>query len=250
MLLLFSPSVVSDSLWPHGLQHTGLLCPSPSPRACSNSCPLSQWCYPTISSFVIPFSSCLQSFPPLESFPVSQFFASDGQSIGTSASASVLPMNIKDWFPLGLTGLISLQSKGLSRVFSTTTVQKTQILWCSAFFVVQLSHPYMTTGKTTALSIWALVGKVMSLLLNMLSRLVIAFLSRRKCLLNLWLQSLSAVILEFKEIKSITVSIFYPSNCHEVMWPDAMIFIIWILSFKPAFSFSSFTFIKRLFSFS
>ena len=179
-----------------------------------------------------------------------QFFASSDQSIGASALASVLPMNIQAWFPLGLTGLIPLQSKGLSRVFSTTTVQKTPILWCSAFFVVQLSHPYMTTGKTTALTIWALVGKVMSLLLNMLSRLVIAFLSRRKCLLNLWLQSSSAVILEFKEIKSITVSIFYPSNCHEMMWPDAMIFVFWMLSFKPTFSLSSFTFIKRLFSFS
>ena len=117
---------MSDSLRPHGLQHTSLPCPSLSPRTFSNSCPLSQWCHPTIWSSVIPFSSCLQSFPALGSFPLSQFFTSGGQSIGVSASASVLSMNIQDWFPLGLTGLFSLQSKGLSRVFSNTTVQKHQ----------------------------------------------------------------------------------------------------------------------------
>ena len=122
LLLLFSLSVVSDSLWPPGLQHTRLPCPSPSPRACSNSSPLSQWCHPTISSSVVPFSSCLQSFPTSESFLMSQLFTSGGQSIG--ASASVLPMNIQDWFPLGLTGFISLKSKGPSRVFSNTTIQK------------------------------------------------------------------------------------------------------------------------------
>ena len=110
-----------------------LPCPSPTPRACSNSCPLNRWCHTTISSSVIPFSSCLQSFPASESFPVSQFFTSGGQSIRVSASASVLPMNIQDWFPLGLTGWISLQSKGLSRVFSNTIVQKHQ------FFGAQLS---------------------------------------------------------------------------------------------------------------
>ena len=125
LLLLFSRSVMSESLQPHGLQHAWLHCPSPSPGACSNSCPLSWWCHPTISSSVIPFS-CLQSFPASGSFPVSWFFASGGQSIGPSASASVLPMNIHDWFPLGLTGLISLQSKGFSRVFSSTRVQKHQ----------------------------------------------------------------------------------------------------------------------------
>ena len=152
-----------------------------------------------------------------------------------------------DWFDLlAVQGILAVQGTLKSLLHHHSS--KTPILWCSAFFVVQLSHPYMTTGKTTALTIWALVGKVMSLLLNMLSRLVLAFLSRSKCLLNLWLQSPSAVILEFKEIKSIIVSIFYPSNCHEMMWPDAMIFVIWMLSFKPAFSFSSFTFIKRLFS--
>ena len=125
-LLFFSHSVMSNSLQPHGLQHSRLPCPSPCPGACSNSYPLSQWCHPTISTSVIPFSSCLQSFPASESFPVSQLFTSGGQSIGTSVSASVLLMNIQDGFPLGLTGLISLQSKGLSRVFSNTTVQKHQ----------------------------------------------------------------------------------------------------------------------------
>ena len=122
----FSHSVVSDSLWPHGLQHTRLPCPSPTPGAYSNSCSLSQWYHPTISSSVISFSSCLQSFPASGSFPLSQFFTSGGQSIGVSASASVLPMNIQAWFPLGLTGLIALQSKGLSKVFSNATVQKHQ----------------------------------------------------------------------------------------------------------------------------
>ena len=124
--LLFSRSVVSDSLWPHGLQHTRPPCPLPTPGAYSNSYPLSQWCNPTVSSSVIPFSSFLQSFPASGSFQMRQFFASGGQIITVSASASVLPMNIQDWFPLGFTGLISLLSKGLSRVFSNTTVQKYQ----------------------------------------------------------------------------------------------------------------------------
>ena len=128
----FSHSVMSDSLWPHRLQHTGLPFPPPSPGACSSSCPSSWWCHPTISSSLVPFS-CLQSFPASGSFPVSQFFTSGGQNIGVSASASVLPMNIQDWSLLGWTGWISLQSKGLSRVFSNTTVQKHQ------FFGAQLS---------------------------------------------------------------------------------------------------------------
>ena len=119
----FSSSVACNSLRPHGLQHTWLPCLSPTPGACSNSCPSSWWCHPIISSSVVPFSSCLQSFPASGSFLRSQFFSSGGQSIGASASASVLPMNIHDWFPLGLTGLISLLSKGLSKVFSNTTVQ-------------------------------------------------------------------------------------------------------------------------------
>ena len=129
-LVQFSRSVMSDSLRPHGLQHARPPCPSPTPRAYSNSCPLSQWCHPTISS-VVPFSSRLQSFPASGSFPMSEFFTPGGQRIGLSAS--VLPMNILDWSPLGWTGWISLQSKGLSRVFSNTTVQK------HPFFGAQLS---------------------------------------------------------------------------------------------------------------
>ena len=118
MNLQFSSAAQSClTLQPHGLQHTRLPCPIPTPRACSNSCPLCRWCHPTISSSVVPFSSRLQSFPASGSFQMSQLFTSGGQSIGVSASASVLPMNIQEWFPLGLTGLISLQSKGLSRVF-------------------------------------------------------------------------------------------------------------------------------------
>ena len=129
----FSHSVASISLWPHGLQHARLPCPSPTPGAYSNSCPLSQWCHPTISSSEIPFSSHLQSFSASGSFPVSLFFTTVGQSIGVSASTSGLPMNIQKWFPLGWTCWISLQSKELSRVFSNTTVQKHQ------FFSAQLS---------------------------------------------------------------------------------------------------------------
>jgi len=122
----FSFLVMSESLWPHGLQHARPPCPSSTPRTYSNSCPLSWWCHPTISFSVIPFSSHLQSFPASGSFQMSQFFASGGQSIRVSASALVFPMNIQDWFLLGLTGWISLQSKGLWRVFSNTTIQKYQ----------------------------------------------------------------------------------------------------------------------------
>ena len=129
----FSRSVVSDSLQPHGLQHTRPPCPSPIPGVYSNSCPLSGWCHPAISSSVVPFSSCTHSLPASGSFPMSQLFASGGQSIGVSASASVLPMNTQDWSPLGWTSWISLQSKGLSRVFFNTSVQKHQ------FFCIQLS---------------------------------------------------------------------------------------------------------------
>ena len=171
---------MSDSLQPHGLQHTRL--PWWSPRVCSSSRPLSQWCYLTILSSDAPFSSCSQSFPASGSFPMIRFFALGGQNIGVSAS--VFPMNIQDWLRLGLTGLISLQSKGLSRVVSNTTVQKqffgSQLRLCSS------SHPYTTTGKTIALTRWNFVNKVMSLLFNMLSRLVIAFLPRSKHLLMSW----------------------------------------------------------------
>ena len=126
LLLLFSLSVMSNSLWPHGLQHARLSCPTP--RAYSNSCPSGRWCHPTISSSVVPFSSYLQSFPPSESFQKSQLFTSGAQSIGISTSASVYPINIQNCFSLGMIDLISLQSNGLSRVFSNTTVQKHQFL--------------------------------------------------------------------------------------------------------------------------
>ena len=134
----------------------------------SNSCPWSQWCHPAISSSVVPFSSCTQSLPASESFPMSQLFAWGGQSTAVSALASVLPMNTQDWSPLGWTGWISSKSKGLSRVLQHHS-SKAAILWCSAFFTVQLSHPYMTTGKTIALTRQTFVGKVISLLFNMLS---------------------------------------------------------------------------------
>ena len=143
-------------------------------------------------------------------------------------------MNIQDWFPLGLTDLISLQSKGLSRVFSNTTVQK-PILQHSAFFIVQHSHLYITTGKTIALIRRKFVGKVKSLLFNMLSRFVIYFLPSNKCLLISWLQSPTAVNWEPKKIKSDTVAIDFPSICHEVMGPDAMILVFFMLSLSHLF---------------
>ena len=152
--LQFSHSVMSDSLQPHRLQHGRLPCPSPTPWACSNWCPSSWWCHPSISFSVIPLPSHLQPFPALGSFPMSQFFASSGWSIG--ASASVLPMSIQDWFPLGWTGWISLQFKRLSSLLLQHHSSKASILWCSAFFMVQLSHPYMTTRKTIALTRWDL----------------------------------------------------------------------------------------------
>ena len=136
----FSHSVVSDSLWPHWLQHTRPPCPSSTPRAYWTSCPSNQWCHLTISSSVVPFSSCLQSFPASGPFQMSQLFTSGGQSIGLSASVSVLPMNIQGWFPLGWTGWMSLQSKGLSRVFSSTTVQKHQ------FFSFSFLYSAITTS--------------------------------------------------------------------------------------------------------
>ena len=171
----FNRSVLSDSLWPHGLHHTRAPCPLPTPRVYSNSCPFSQWCHPTIHPLWSSSSPAFRvSLPASGSFQMSQFFPSGGQSIGVSASTLVLPMTMQDWFPLGWTGWISLQSKGLSRVFSNTTVQKHQ------FFGAQLSsqsnlHPYMTTRKTIALTGRTFVGKVISLLLNMLSRLVITY---------------------------------------------------------------------------
>ena len=210
----FSRSVVSDSLWPHEPQHAKPPCPSSTPGVHPNPCPLSRWWHPTTLSSVVPFSSCPQSFPASGSFPMSQLFASGGQSIGVSASTSVLPVNTQDWSPLEWTGWISLQSKDSQE--SSPTPQLKSIN-SSAFFIVQLSHPYMTTGKTIALTRWTFVGKVMSLLFNMLFRLVITFLPRSKRFLISWLQSPSAVILEPRKIKSATVSTVSPSVCQEVM---------------------------------
>ena len=170
-----------DSLRPHEPQHARPPCPSPTSGVYPNPCPLSRWCHPTISSSVIPFSSCPQSFPASGSFQMSHLFASGGQSIGVSASTSVLPMNTQDWSALGQTGWISLQPKGFSRILQHHS-SKASIIWCSAFFGVQLSHPYMTMGKTIALTRQTIVDKVMSLLFNMLSRLVITFLPRTKIL--------------------------------------------------------------------
>ena len=159
-------SVVSNSLLPHGMQHARPPCPSPTPGVYSDTWPLSRWCHPTISSSAVPFS-CFQLFPASGSFPMSQFFTSGGQSIG--ASASVFPMNLHGWFPLRLTGLISLLSKGLSGVLSSTSL-KVSILWHST------SQSYVTTGKTIAWTIWTFVGRVMSLLFSTLSRFFLAFL--------------------------------------------------------------------------
>ena len=139
-----SRSVMSDSLWPHGLQNMTFPCPSPASGVCLDSCPLSWWCHPTISFSVIPFSHRLQSFPASRSFPVSQFFTSGGESIGVSASVSILPKNIQDWFPLGWTGLIFLQPEGLSRVFSNITIQKHQFFSTQLFYTPTLTsiHDY------------------------------------------------------------------------------------------------------------
>ena len=187
---------MSDSLWPRGLQHTRLPCPSPTPVAYSNSCPSHWWCHPTISSSVIPFSSCLQSFRASGSFQMSQFFTirwlkywSFSFSISPSNEYSGLTSFRRDWLDL-------LAVQGTLKSLLQHHSSKASILWHSAFFTVQLSHPYMTTGKTITLTRRTFVGKVMSLLLNMLSRLVITFLPRSKRLLISWLQSPSAVILE------------------------------------------------------
>ena len=191
----------------------------------------------SISSSVIPFSSCLQSFPASGSFPMSQFFASGGQSVGVSASASVLPINIQDWFSLGLTGLISLQSKGLSRPrLKRINTSVLNFLYDSPLTSI---HDYW---KTRALTRWTFVGKVMSLLFNTLSMLVTTFLPRSKCLLISWLQSPSAVFWSPKKVCHCfhCFLIYLPwsdgTRCHD-LW------FFWMLMFKPAFSLSSFTFI-------
>ena len=206
MSVQLSCSVMSDSLQPHESQHARPPCPSPPPGVHPNPCPLSQWCHPATSSSVVPFSTCLQSLPASESFPMSQYFAWGGQSTGVSALASS-PSNEHPGlisFRMDWLDLLAVQGTLKSLLWHHTS--KASILQHSAFFTVQLSHPYVTTGKTIALIRWTFVGRVMSLLLNMLSRLVITFLPRSKCLLISWLQSPSAVILEPQKIKCDTVS--------------------------------------------
>ena len=163
---------MSNSSQPPELQHARLLCPSLSPGVCSNSCPLIQWCHPTISSAVAPFSSCSQYFSASGSFPVNLLLIPGGQSIEASASAAVLPMNIQGWFPLGLTALYSLLFSGVSSLLQHHSLPPSPILQQSACLMVQLSHPHMTTGKTIALTIWTFAGKVMSLLFNMVSSVI------------------------------------------------------------------------------
>ena len=196
---------MSDSLWPQhvwlfGLQHARLPCPSPSTRAWSDSCPFNQWCHPSIWS-IIPFSSCLQSFPASGSFQMSQLFISGDQSIGASVSASILLMSIQDWFPLGLTGCISCprdpQESSPTPQFKSINSSAFSLLYGPT---VTSIHDYW---KNHSLTRWILVGKAMSLLLNMLSRLVITFLQRSKLLLISWLQSPSAMILEPPPKKSL-----------------------------------------------
>ena len=183
---------MSDSLRPSGLQHTRLLCPPPSPRVCSKSHPLSQWCFLTTSTSATCFSSCPQSLPASGSFPINWLLESGGQSIVASAIASVLLINIQSWFPLGLTDLIFLMFKGLSRVFSSTTVRRHQFFWHSAFFMVQF---YIHTWLLKKHS-FDYMDICWQMLFHMLSRFVIAFLRRSKCLLISWLLSPSTVILE------------------------------------------------------
>ena len=183
----FIHSVVSNSLRPHKPHHTRLPCPSPTPRVYSSPCPLSLWCHPTIPSSIIPFSSHLQSFPASGSFQMSQLFTLGGQNIGVSASTWVLPMNIQGWSHFRMDWLDLLVVQGTLKSLLQHHSSKAWILQHSAFFIVQLSHPYMTTGKTIGLTRQTFVGKVMSLLFNMLSRLVITFLPRSKHLLISWL---------------------------------------------------------------
>ena len=244
----FSCSIVSNSLWLHELQHARPPCPSPTPGVHSDSHPSSRWCHPAISIVIL--YRLLLLLPSI--FPSIRVFSNDSVlhirwpkywsfsfSISPSKEHPGLISFRMDWFDL-------LAVQGTLKSLLQHHSSNTSILRRSAFFIVQLSHPYMTTGKTIALTRRTFIGKVM--LFNMLSRLVITFLPRSKHLLISWLQSPSAVILEPRKINSATVSTMSPSICHEVMGPDAMILVFWMLSFKPTFSLSSFIFIKRLFS--
>ena len=220
---------MSNSLQPHGLQHTRHPCLSPTPGACSKSCPSSWWCHPTISSSVVSFSPLPSVFPSIRFFSNESVICirwpkywSFSFSISPSNEYSGLISFRTDWFDL-------LAVQGTLKSLFQHHSSKASVLQCSAFFMVHLSHVYMTTGKTVALTRQTFVGKVICLLFNMLSRLVIAFLPRSKHLLISWLQSPSAVIWEPPKIKS--VSTVSASICHEVMGPDAMILAFWMLSF-------------------
>ena len=243
-----------NSLWLHEVQHARLPCPSPTPRASSDSRPSSQWCHPTISSGweVIPFCHPLLLLPTI--FPRIRVFSNESVirirwpkywsfrfSISPSNEYSGLISFRIDWFDL-------LAVQGTLKSLLQHHNSKASNLWHSIFIMVQFAHPYRTPGKTIALTRWTFIGKVMCLPFKMLSKLVIAFLPRSKRLLFSWLQSPSAAILEPKKIKPVTVYIVFPSICYEVMGPYTMIFIFWMLSFKPVYSLTSFTFIKRFFN--
>ena len=240
---------MSDSLQPHGcvrMPDCADDCPPLSPKVCSNSCPLSQWCYLTISSSALP--SLLPSiFPSIRVFPnASALFVKWPNywifsfSISPSNEYSGLISFRIDWLDL-------LAVQGTLKSLLQHLNMKASVLQQSAFFMVHLSHLSMTAGKTVALTIQIFVGKVIALLFNMLFRFVIAFLPRSKCLLISWLQSPTAVIFESTKTKHVNASTFSSSICHEVMGPDAMILVFWMLSFKPPSSLSSFTFINKLF---
>ena len=214
-----------DSLQPRGLQHARLLCPPLSPEVCLNACPLSWWCHPTISSSVVPFSSHPQSFLASQSFPVSQLFTSGGQNYW-SLSFSISPSNehsVLISFTIDQFDLLAVQ--GALKSLLQHRSLKASIPRCPAFFMVQFLHPYMTTGKSIVLTIQTLIGKVMCLLFNTLSRFVIAFLPWSKHHLISWLHSPSTVTLQPRKIKSDIASTFSFSICHEVTGPDVMIFL-------------------------
>ena len=237
---------MSNFLWPQGLQHARLPCPTPTPGVLPKLMSI-EWALPSNHLIVCRPLLLLPSIFP---------------SIRVLSNESSLPIRWPKYWSFSFSispsnehpGLISFRMDWLDLLVVQGTLKsllqhhslKASILWHSAFFIVQLSHPYMTTGKNIALTRQTFVGKVMSLLFNMLSRLVITFLPRSKCLLISWMQSPSAVILETRKVKSATVSTVSAYIYHEVMGPDAMILVFWMLSFKSTFSLSSFTFIKRL----